>query len=104
MLRPLLHLILHAVVPGLAAHLGWRKRRLHAWVIMLLTNLIDLDHLLADQIYDANRCSIGFHPLHSYAAIALFALTVVPSKTRLIGVGLMIHIALDALDCWWMTV
>jgi len=26
----------------------------------------------------------------------------VPKKTRLVGIGLMIHIALDAIDCWWM--
>ncbi|WP_368773342.1 DUF6122 family protein, partial [Mycobacterium tuberculosis] len=26
----------------------------------------------------------------------------VPKKTRLFGIGLMIHIVLDAIDCWWM--
>jgi hypothetical protein len=26
----------------------------------------------------------------------------VPKKTRLVGIGLMIHIVLDAIDCWWM--
>ncbi|UUS15021.1 DUF6122 family protein [Stenotrophomonas sp. CD2] len=25
-----------------------------------------------------------------------------PKKTRLFGIGLIIHIVLDAIDCWWM--
>ena len=44
------------------------------WLIMMLTMLVDLDHLLANPIYDPNRCSIGFHPLHSYLAIAAILL------------------------------
>jgi hypothetical protein len=39
---------------------------------MALTIIVDLDHLLADPIYDPNRCSIGFHPLHSYPAIVIY--------------------------------
>ena len=33
---------------------------------MMATMLVDLDHLFADPIYDPDRCSIGFHPLHQY--------------------------------------
>ena len=66
---------------------------------MLAGWLIDLDHLLADPIYAPGRCSIGFHPLHSTAAIALYGVMTVPKRTRLLGLGLLIHIALDALDC-----
>ena len=61
--------------------------------------LVDLDHLLASPIYDPLRCSIGFHPLHSYFAIAgYFILSIFP-KTRIIGIGLIIHMILDAVDC-----
>jgi hypothetical protein len=35
-------------------------------------------------------------------AIAVYAGLCVPKKTRLFGIGLMIHIVLDAIDCWWM--
>jgi hypothetical protein len=70
---------------------------------MLLVNIIDFDHLLADPIYDPNRCGIGFHPLHSYLAIAAYlGLTAIP-KTRLVGLGLVIHMALNWLDCLWMS-
>ena len=66
---------------------------------MILTMLVDLDHILAHPMYDPNRCGIGFHPLHSYLAIVIYmALTIIP-KSRIIGVGLLIHMALDSLDC-----
>ena len=95
----MLHLVLHVAVPGLVAGLFFRDRWKTAWLVMLATMVVDLDHLLADPIYDPERCSIGFHPLHTLPAIALWGLLAVPKRTRLIGLGLLIHMALDALDC-----
>ena len=69
---------------------------------MVLTMLIDLDHLIADPIYDPNRCGIGFHPLHSYLAIAAYLVLAAIARTRLVGLGLVIHMALDGLDCIWV--
>ena len=102
MIRSAVHILLHFVVPGVVARVARRRQLWKAWGIMVATMVIDLDHLLADPIYDPNRCSIGNHPLHTVWAIAVYALLVVPSKTRLVGVGLMIHIALDAVDCQFM--
>ena len=101
-LRPCVHLALHILVPGLVAALWFRKRWLGAWLWLLAGWLIDLDHLLADPVYSPERCSIGFHPLHTAPAILVYGLLVVPKRTRLLGIGLLIHIALDALDCWMM--
>ncbi len=100
--RAIFHLFLHAAVPAVLAWMFWRKRFLSAWVLMLLGWIIDLDHLLADPIYAPNRCSIGFHPLHTAPVIAVYAGLCIPKKTRLFGIGLIIHIVLDAIDCWWM--
>ena len=61
--------------------------------------LIDLDHLLATPIYDASRCSIGFHPLHSHVAIGIYLALLIFPRTRVIGIGLVLHMATDALDC-----
>lgn len=69
---------------------------------MISALLIDLDHLLADPVYAPGRCSIGFHPLHSYLAISLYPLLLFFRRTRLLGIGLMVHIGLDAVDCLWM--
>ena len=93
------HLVLHFVIPGIVTGLFYRKIWKVAYLVMIATMLVDIDHLFANPIYDPNRCSIGFHPLHQLWFIALYiALCFVP-KTRLIGLGLSIHMALDAIDC-----
>lgn len=66
---------------------------------MLAGLLIDIDHLLADPIYDAERCSIGFHPLHTPIPILFYVLMLAHPKTRVVGIGLCLHILLDAADC-----
>ena len=70
---------------------------------MVLTMLIDLDHLLADPLYDPDRCSIGFHPLHTTPAAVLYLVLAIWPKTRALGVGLLIHLLLDGIDCFWMS-
>ncbi|HEX6069753.1 MAG TPA: DUF6122 family protein [Longimicrobiaceae bacterium] len=102
MLGPTVHLVLHGLVPGLLAWLLFRPRWKQAWLIMLATMAVDLDHLLARPIYDPGRCSIGFHPLHTIPAILLYVGLVLTPRTRLLGLGLVVHMALDALDCAWM--
>lgn len=94
------HLALHFTVPLLVAFLFFRENLKLSYLAMMLTMLVDLDHLLASPIYDANRCSIGFHPLHQYWFIGIYLVMSFFSKTRLIGVGLIIHMSLDALDCF----
>ena len=66
---------------------------------MMATMLVDLDHLLADPVYDPERCSIGFHPLHEPMLIGLYAVLCFFPRTRYAGIGLMIHMTLDSLDC-----
>jgi hypothetical protein len=66
---------------------------------MASTILVDLDHLTATPIYDPGRCSIGFHPLHGFFPIMVYALLCAFPKSRYIGVGLVIHMILDAVDC-----
>jgi hypothetical protein len=97
-----MHLILHVLLPGAVAYAAFRTRWLRAWAVMVATMLVDLDHVLADPIYDPGRCSIGFHPLHSFAAIAAYVVAAIAPATRLVGVGLVLHMALDQLDCMTM--
>lgn len=77
----------------------YKKGFTKAWLIMIATMAVDLDHLLAVPIYDPNRCNIGFHPLHSYIAIVIYFTLLVFAKARLIAFGLIIHMALD-IDCY----
>jgi hypothetical protein len=95
----IIHLLLHALVPLLTAWIFFRDQWRRATLIMIATMIVDLDHLLATPIYDPHRCGIGFHPLHSLPAVLIYAVLVLPKPTRLIGVGLLIHMALDGIDC-----
>ena len=66
---------------------------------MISMLLVDLDHLLAIPVYDSGRCSINFHPLHGFLPIVLYIVLCFVPRTRYIGIGLVIHMALDSLDC-----
>ncbi len=101
-LQPVVHYSLHFLAPGLIAYIFFRSNWKKAWLIMLGTMLVDLDHLLADPLFDPNRCSIGFHSLHSYYAIGVYVLLLYPKKTRVIAVGLLFHMLTDFQDCLWM--
>ena len=93
------HLLLHFIIPALLVAVFFRKKWQVAYLIMIATMLVDLDHLLANPIYDAARCSINFHPLLTFIPIGIYFLLCFPRKTRLVGLGLMIHMILDSIDC-----
>jgi hypothetical protein len=95
----IIHIILHVAVPLAVAWLFYRDDFRRASLIMLAGLLIDLDHLIADPIMDPDRCSIGFHPLHTYWIIPVYVILAIVPKTRLVGLGLVIHIVLDYIDC-----
>ncbi|WP_115718151.1 DUF6122 family protein [Gallaecimonas mangrovi] len=99
MLSSQLHMAGHFLVPLLVALTFWRHQWWQATLVMWATMLVDIDHLFATPVFDPLRCSIGFHPLHQYWAIALYAVLCLVPKTRWVGVGLTIHMALDGLDC-----
>jgi hypothetical protein len=99
MLQTILHYGCHVLIPLFVALLAYKKIWIKAFLIMLSGLWIDLDHLFANPMFDANRCSINFHPLHTYTAITIYILLLFPKKTRLIGLGFVIHILADTIDC-----
>ena len=99
MIGDILHYSLHFLAPGLIAWVFYRDRWKQVWLILLATMLVDLDHLLATPIFDPNRCSIGFHPLHTYPAMAVYAVMLIFPKTRIVGIGLLFHMLTDGIDC-----
>ncbi len=101
MLQTLIHYTLHLLVPGGIAFVFFRKEWKKAWLIMLATMLVDVDHLLATPIFDANRCSINLHPLHTYWAMVVYVMLLFFKKTRIIAVGLLFHLLTDYIDCQW---
>jgi Family of unknown function (DUF6122) len=101
--QTLVHYSFHFIVPGLLAWIFFNEQWGLAWMIMIGTIFVDLDHLLARPIFDPKRCSIGFHLLHSYLAIAVYALLLfVPNfYVQTIAVGLLFHMYTDWQDCAW---
>ena len=97
-------------MPAVLVGLCFRGRWQLAYAVMMATMLVDLDHLLAEPVYQLNRCSIGFHPLHDLPLIGIYLFLCGPRRTRLLGLGLTIHMALDSLDCqvtngvWWVAI
>lgn len=107
MLQTAVHYSLHLVAPALLAWAIFGRVRLwSAYLIMLGTMAVDLDHLLATPIFDPERMSIGFHPLHTYPMIAVYiVLCLLPYRRmglawwwRAIGVGLTFHMLTDWQD------
>ena len=96
--RSIIHIILHFLVPYIVAKTVWKELWLRPFIIMALTFAIDFDHLLAEPVFDPNRCSLGFHPLHSWPTIGIYLVSL---RLRIITIGLLIHLVLDGTDCFW---
>jgi len=101
-LRFIIHYGMHFILPFAVAAIFYRKYFWKASLLILSANLIDLDHLLASPIFDPDRCSIGFHLLHSYPAILIYMILLLVPKVRLLAIGLLLHIVTDFLDCLWL--
>lgn len=70
---------------------------------MLGTMLVDLDHLFATPIFDADRNSIGYHFLHSYPAIAVYIIGSIFAKDtwKMVFIGLLWHMITDFQDYYF---
>ena len=96
------HYFPHFGLPMIVAYFFFRDKFWKSYFIFILTMLVDADHLLANPIFDPCRCSIGFHPLHSYWATGVYVCLLFPKATRLVAIGLLMHMMTDAIDCGLM--
>ena len=101
-LRLGIHYGMHFILPGIIAYVFFKKNWRTVWLVLIATMLIDLDHLVANPIFDASRCSINFHPLHTYWALIVYVVLLIPQKTRVVAIGLLLHLLTDYIDCWWL--
>lgn len=98
-MQAILHYFLHFVFPCIIALLFYRNDWLKVYFLLLLTMLVDMDHLLANPIFDPCRCSVGFHLLHSYGAILIYFVLLIFKPSRIIAIGLLLHMGTDFIDC-----
>ncbi|NCP71995.1 hypothetical protein GW835_01210 [archaeon] len=78
-----------------------KKSFLYLCLSVFGSNLIDIDHLLATPIYDPTRCSINFHPLHSWYTMPLWVLGLLQNNKfiRYFSLGVLLHLWLDWISC-----
>jgi hypothetical protein len=99
-MQTLTHYFLHFGFPFILSILFFRKNWKIAYLLFLATMLIDLDHLLATPVFEPNRCSINFHPLHTYYAMLVYIILLFMRKPfRILGIGLLLHLVTDFIDC-----
>ena len=102
-MQTFIHYFLHLGFPLIIAFGFFRKDWKKVYLILLATMLVDLDHSLASPNFEANRCSINFHPLHSYyAMLAYLILFFFPKPFKIIAIGLLFHMFTDLIDCLMM--
>lgn len=99
-IKTILHYFLHLVAPALIAFIFFRSDWKRVYLIFLASMLVDLDHLLANPIFDPKRCSINFHPLHHYMAMFIYVIGVIFKKSRVLALALLFHMLTDAIDCY----
>ena len=109
LLQTVLHYGGHWLVPFVFAFVFarvlWREEWKRLGAVMIAANLIDLDHLLADPIFDPNRCSVGFHMLHGWEAGVVYAIMLCVPRwwVRALGFGALWHLLVDWGDCLAMS-
>lgn len=102
-MQTFIHYFLHLVFPVLIALVFFKKDWGKVYLILLFTMSVDIDHLIADPIFQSNRCSINFHFLHTYYAMAVYVGLIFFKKPyNIIGVGLLFHMLTDYIDCLMM--
>lgn len=104
MFQAIIHYTNHFMIIFFIAWVYSPKQVGKAYLILLSTMLVDIDHLWATPIFDPDRCSIGFHTFHSEIAICIYVIILIIFKNkwlRLFCIGLLFHMLTDGLDCIW---
>ena len=102
-MQTFIHYFLHFGFPLIIAYLFFNNNWKKVYLILTATMLVDLDHLLSTPIFQPNRCSFGFHLFHSYFAMIGYVILLFFKKPyRTIGIGLLLHMLTDLIDCLFM--
>jgi hypothetical protein len=95
-MRSFVHYFLHFAAPIYLVK--FENNRLKSWFIYFFAMVIDFDHLFADPMFDPNRISIGFHPLHTFPASFLWAVLIFSKNFRILGFAVLFHLFTDCVD------
>ena len=102
-MQTFIHYFLHFGFPFIIAYLFFKNNWKNVYLILIATMLVDLDHLVSTPIFQPNRCSFGFHFFHSYFAMIGYVILLFFKKPyHIIGIGLLLHMLTDLIDCLFM--
>lgn len=102
-MQAFIHYFLHFGFPIIIAYLFFKENWKKVSLLLLATMLVDVDHLLANPVFNPNRCSFGFHIFHSYYAIGIYTVLLLLKRPyNSIGLGLLLHMLTDFIDCLFM--
>jgi hypothetical protein len=99
LIKFIIHYSLHFVLPIFIAKKWYNEQWIKSILMLWSTMIIDIDHVWAIPIFDACRCSVGFHTFHTMPFISLYIFLCFIPKIRIIGIGLILHIITDMIDC-----
>ena len=99
MMATTIHMAAHLLVPALAAWLFFRPRWCLAWLIMLATMAVDLDHLLADPVFRPAALRHRFSPAAQLPGDRALCRGAGVQAAAYRGAGLLIHMLVDGADC-----
>ena len=95
----LIHIISGVILSFIINYFDKKRNFKEILILIISSNFIDLDHLLANPIYDQYRCSINFHPLHNLYMLPLYIIGIFWKKYSYFFIGIMLHLMLDWADC-----
>lgn len=99
-MQTFIHYFLHLGFPLFIALVFFKKDWKKVYLIFLASMFVDLDHLAANPIFQADRCSINFHFLHTYYAMLVYCILLFfPRPFNILGVALLFHMLTDLIDC-----
>lgn len=102
-MQTVIHYFQHFGFIAVIAWVFFRDDWKRAYLILLGTMIVDMDHLLADPIFDPGRISIGYHPLHTYRSMGIYlGMLFLPRPYNIIGTGLVFHMFTDFIDGMFM--
>ncbi|AOS98386.1 hypothetical protein AUP74_03019 [Microbulbifer aggregans] len=98
---PFLNWTLHLAAPIAVAWFFFRSQWKRAALIMVAANLVALDRVFFAAAETPTNCAINAYPLHTMLPISLYgAMMFLPwLPVRLLGIGLVLHMLVDALGC-----
>ncbi len=95
----LIHIISNLVLIAIISFFDKKTPFKKIFLLVILSNFIDLDHIVANPVYDPSRCSINFHPLHSWYLFPVYLVGIFLKKYKYLFYGIILHLILDKIDC-----